>query len=428
MYFNSKIAKKFLFIFILISLLLVIQSLLEKPSVPIEGFGVKDFEKIIDDIKGVSKVVDDVKDGITSLDDQFAGITNTIRKEATDIVEDKIIGFANEALDAAEILADTAFDKAKGFAEEIGNEVEDKAMGFANEALGSATKMIKQVENTAKKSVDEAKEGVMVAVRGVEIKAKGFADAAENVAKKGIDEAKDGVMEAVRGVEKKAKGFADAAETVAKKGIDEAKEGVMVAVKEVEKNAKKGINEAKEGVMTVVNEVKKIAEEAKDAAKSAQSGITTLGSIIEKKFTSFGGKFVSIMSDAIIDPFTTLFTGLGKVFNQVFGILKEIGNKIVSLPGCVPFYMIDAVSNTIEGISKSILPNFITNFFGLIYDYIFNPIISWFLNLFGYYDSKKKCYGFDVDSQLVEITDEFKRIGTSFTDGFGKFDLGKLSF
>ena len=72
MYFNSKVTKKILFIFILISLLLVIQSLLEKPPVLTEGFGAKDFQKIIDDIKGVSKVVDDVKDGITSLDDQFA--------------------------------------------------------------------------------------------------------------------------------------------------------------------------------------------------------------------------------------------------------------------------------------------------------------------------------------------------------------------
>jgi len=55
-------------------------------------------------------------------------------------------------------------------------------------------------------------------------------------------------------------------------------------------------------------------------------------------------------------------------------------------------------------------------------------VISRFLNLFGYYDSKKKCYGFDVDNQVDKITDEFVKIGNSFTDGFGKFDLGKLKF
>jgi flagellar biosynthesis chaperone FliJ len=297
--------------------------------------------------------------------------------------------------------------RAKGFSEEVQN----TTLGQVQDLKELATKQINAVASQLQNIESQLTEQMKLVESRAEKTAKGFADSVQRTAEMQFNQVK---------------GFAETVEKNAKQGIGE----VRGIAKQVEDTAIKGISE-----------VKGVADEA-------QKGVTRLENLIDKqikrveglvektkgqiednvlgKFESFGKGFVSVMTDAIVKPFKTLFTGLGNIFNQLFGILKEIGNKIVSLPGCVLFYIVDTTYNTITGISKSILPRFITNIFGGIYDYIFHPIIYWFLNLFGYYDSEKKCYGFDVDQQVDKISKEFNEIGASFTDGFGKFNLKNI--
>lgn len=199
--------------------------------------------------------------------------------------------------------------------------------------------------------------------------------------------------------------------------------------KQVERNALKGINEVKENAMERIKEVTKIARDAQNLAKEAQRGIKDIKTQITSitgKIAKFGTTFISLIKEAIVNPFLSLFKGLKSIFNQIFGIFEEIGDKIISLPHCVLFYVTDSVFNTITAISNAILPTFITNIFGTIYSYVFSPVIKWVLNLFEYYETKQKCYSFNVNKQVTKIKSELMQIGGSFERGFGKFDVKKL--
>jgi predicted PurR-regulated permease PerM len=181
--------------------------------------------------------------------------------------------------------------------------------------------------------------------------------------------------------------------------------------------------------MNGIKEVSEIAKDAQKAAKRAEKGIKDIQNQIKditRKIAKFGTTFISLITDAIVNPFLSLFAGLKTIFNQIFGIFIAIGDKIVSLPHCILFYITDSIFSTVTSVSNAILPRFITIFFGTIYSYMFQPVIKWVLNLFDYYDANKKCYSFNVNSEVNKITNEFKKMGTSFENGFGKFDLKKL--
>jgi len=219
-------------------------------------------------------------------------------------------------------------------------------------------------------------------------------------------------------VEDKAKKFAEEVENKTMKSIQQVENQSKIIAKEVEKKAMKGIQE----VTQSINKVRNIALKAQDLFVKLSKEIYSL----KDKIVKFGSGFVSIMKDAIVDPFMTLFLGLGKIFQQLFGILQEIGNKIVSLQGCAIFYISDSIYNTIVLISKTILPKFVTKIIGTIYDYTLGAIFQWFLNLFEYNETKKQCYGFDVNAQVSKITNEFNKISETFTEDFGRFDMKKL--
>ena len=104
------------------------------------------------------------------------------------------------------------------------------------------------------------------------------------------------------------------AEDVGKEVEDKAKK----FAEEVEKKAMKGIQE----VTQSINEVRNIALKAQNLFVKLSKEIYSL----KDKIVKFGSGFVSIMKDAIVNPFMTLFLGLGKIFQQLFGILQEIGN------------------------------------------------------------------------------------------------------
>jgi F0F1-type ATP synthase membrane subunit b/b' len=143
---------------------------------------------------------------------------------------------------------------------------------------------------------------------------------------------------------------------------------------------------------------------------------------IGKIFTGLG----KVLYDAIVAPLRTLFAGLGNIIMQIFEILKQIGYKIVSLPGCILFYLINGTVSSILGIISAFIPSWIEKPIASIWNATFGKLIDWFLGVVGYKSASKKCYGFDVNEEIDKMNKSFKKIGDSFTKDFGRFDFKSI--
>ena len=156
-------------------------------------------------------------------------------------------------------------------------------------------------------------------------------------------------------------------------------------------------------------------------AGDAGGGITDIKnqvrSIVNDQLKSFTGKLVNV----IVQPIKGLVYGIGGIFISILNILILIGNKIASLPNCIPFYFVDSIIATVLGFFKYFLPGFIYDFFTNVYNWTLGIFVNWFLNLIGWTDADKKCYAFNIDSQVKKMNDAVKNIGRSFTSSFGKF-------
>ena len=473
MYFNSKIIKIVLFLFIIISLLLVIQTLFSSSSPLVEGFRPDD---IIKDLKEVANVANTIKNGITSvstsvsggiseirnatsqIDNQFANLYNKIDRETrsviensltefTDIIEQETTAFVEDQVGSITQAMENKFSEFGDMIEESTQQMmEEKIATFGNflknEVSGMIVKQINSFGDKVTKTINSVKEQFDELEGIVNIISDSLEELGKTIRKETVELVESRINQFTQLITKEF-------ENISNKFVEFGNE-----IQNIDDRITKFGDFFEEQQNMIVNEVKGLAKEVEETAKKsinevkgvaedAQKGVSRLDDLIKSeikrveqevnknvvgRFENFGQSFVKIMSDSIVKPFQKLFLGLGNVFNQFFGILKEIGNKIVSLPGCVLFYIVDTTYATITSICNAILPSFITNIFGSIYDYIFHPIIHWFLNLFGYYDSQKKCYGFDVNKQVDKITDEFNEIGASFEDSFGKFNLKSLKF
>ena len=143
---------------------------------------------------------------------------------------------------------------------------------------------------------------------------------------------------------------------------------------------------------------------------------------IKSIFTQLGDLF----NDSIINPIITLFNNLGNIFIQIFGILQEIGNKIVSLPGCLLTYSITETLNTFFSFYRAIIPTFIRNIFSTIYKYTFKFIFDFIGSITGYDKSHDRCYGFNISNEISNINSNLTNINKSFKKDFGNLDFSKI--
>jgi hypothetical protein len=179
-------------------------------------------------------------------------------------------------------------------------------------------------------------------------------------------------------------------------------------VKDVETFAKK-----------VPNEIKKMEKQIKEVEKKTTQLVSNK---LKSVFTQIG----NILKKGLIDPIIALFVGIGKIFVQIFYILQEIGNKIVSLPNCTITYIIKSIFDTIHYMYNKIIPRFIRKPLGFIYHYTLRYIVDFIDYLFGYSKRVEKCYKFDIDSQVKNINSNLNNINKSFTSNFGKIDFSKI--
>jgi hypothetical protein len=212
--------------------------------------------------------------------------------------------------------------------------------------------------------------------------------------------------------------------------IDDVKDAIskISKVAEVAEKIPKEITGLKDDIVNSTNVVKdsvgQIDNKLEDFLKKVEQ--TTID-IVTDKISSVLTQIGEIFKTALVDPIVTLTTGIGDIFIGIFGILREVANKIVSLPSCILTYAITSFFNAMYSVYSYIIPEVIRNIFTKIYETLFKWAVDWFLGVIGYTDSYNKCYGFDVNSSITKIEDSAKKIGDSFSSDFGRLDFSKIS-
>jgi hypothetical protein len=173
------------------------------------------------------------------------------------------------------------------------------------------------------------------------------------------------------------------------------------------------------------DQVKLVEEKTEQKLQQIEEKIINLVTIkIRNVFIQLG----DIFKNGIVNPILSVFTGIGQIFKQVFNILKEIANKIVSLPNCIFTYVIASTLDSIYFFYEKITPTFISNIFSSIYYYTLRYLFNFIGYITGYDDNYNKCYGFNVSSEVDKITSKLDNIQLSFINDFGDLKFSQIKF
>lgn len=168
------------------------------------------------------------------------------------------------------------------------------------------------------------------------------------------------------------------------------------------------------------NEIKTKTEEMGKEIEKKTVEIVTVK--LKTIFTQIGDVF----NNGIIKPILALFNGIGAIFVQLFNILKELGNKIVSLPSCMFIYMIKETSNTFNFFYSKLVPKFLRDFFSFIYIYTFRHIVEFIGYITGFDAAVDRCYRFNVSEEVDNINSSLSDINKSFKRDFGNIDFSQI--
>lgn len=198
------------------------------------------------------------------------------------------------------------------------------------------------------------------------------------------------------------------------------------------------IKDVTKGVKEIPNEInnidKKFTEKITDVGTKLEKKTEEMGKEIEKKVVnilteklkSIFVQLGDIFNDGLIKPILNLFVGIGNIFIQIFNILKQIGYKIGSLPGCIMTYAIKETIDTFDFIYNKIMPNFLKNIISFVYKYTLRYIFEFIGYITGYNDSIERCYGFDISTNVDKINSNLTDIDTSFKKDFGQLNFSSI--
>jgi len=248
-------------------------------------------------------------------------------------------------------------------------------------------------------------------------KAKAETEKVEKKATAGINKVKD----ATKLVEKKATAGINKVKNEAKAGIDKIKNKVKEVEKKTAGELKKAIDNVKKTIMKEVNKIKgtimKEINKIKDIIKYIIQKIKNIGIA----FKQLGPQLKKIMEDAIVKPFTELGKGLQKIFVQIGNIFIMMVDKIVSIPDCILYYFVDAMSGMFNGMYM-MFPVWARNIIHKIYTFLMiDKFVTWFLYITGFTDANKKCTTFNVMPEYEKMKQDGKGISNAFKQGFGHF-------
>ena len=144
----------------------------------------------------------------------------------------------------------------------------------------------------------------------------------------------------------------------------------------------KEINNIKNDVSNSVNKVEQVGNTiTNEIDDKLTSFLTKVENLVINKIKSFFTQFGNILNDGLVNPIIVLFEGIGYMFLAIFDILKEIANKIISLPSCILIYMFGTIIDTHYAIYAYICPNFIRKYINYIYNIIIQPPIDFILKI-----------------------------------------------
>jgi hypothetical protein len=180
----------------------------------------------------------------------------------------------------------------------------------------------------------------------------------------------------------------------------------------------------------------KLTQRVNQMGQAIENKTEKMGQIIQKNTIDFVTNklkniFIdigNIFNEGIVKPILGVFIGIGNIFTQVFNILKEIGNKIVSLPNCIFTYAIKSTIDTLHLLYKRLTPNFLENIISSIYYYTLRYVFNFIGYITGYDDKVQKCYGFNVSSEVDKMKKNLNNIQSSFKNDFGRLDFSKINF
>jgi hypothetical protein len=181
-------------------------------------------------------------------------------------------------------------------------------------------------------------------------------------------------------------------------------------------------NEIVDSANVVKNSVNQIDNKLEDFLKKVKK--TTID-IVTDKIYGVLKQIGDIFNDGLINPIVVLFKGISNIFIGIFGILKEIANKIASLPKCILPYMIFSIISTIQSIYSSIIPNIIRTSIYTLHTYTLKYITD---RLYIWLDIDKynSCYRFGVTDEINKIESNAKKISDAFSNDFGRLDFSKI--
>jgi hypothetical protein len=189
----------------------------------------------------------------------------------------------------------------------------------------------------------------------------------------------------------------------------------------------KEINNIKNDISNSVNKVEQVGNTiTNEIDDKLSSFLTKVENLVINKIKSFFTQFGNILNDGLVHPIIVLFEGIGYMFLSIFDILKEITNKIISLPSCILIYMFGTIIDTLYAIYAYICPNFIRKYINYIYKIIIQTPIDFILNITGFSSTINKCYSFNVNSEIDKIQNQFSKINTTFKSDFGKLDFTSI--
>ena len=173
----------------------------------------------------------------------------------------------------------------------------------------------------------------------------------------------------------------------------------------VESEAKEASNALKGSVMSSFNIIQEsVTTLSSEALNMIADIFTRLGQIVaqlffmvldtlKSVFESFGEDISYAFDEYFVNPLMQFFEIMGELFLDVFDQISVIGNWIIHLPYCVPFYIFNSMKDQI----RDITPYPILFIFDIFFIYILVPIFSiikYILRLFGFNFKFKKinCY------------------------------------
>jgi hypothetical protein len=189
----------------------------------------------------------------------------------------------------------------------------------------------------------------------------------------------------------------------------------------------KEINNIKNDVSNSVNKVEQVGNTITNEIDDKLTDfLTKVENLVINKIKSFFTQFGNILNDGLVNPIIVLFEGIGYMFLAIFDILKEIANKIISLPSCILIYMFGTIIDTLYAIYAYICPNFIRKYINYMYNIIIQPPIDFILKITGFSSTINKCYSFNVNSEINKMQNQFSKINTTFKNDFGKLDFASI--